>query len=668
MGQRLRAHTCLGGLALALFAAAGAQAQSCPLVVDPAGGGDFTDIQPAVDHFESSLGNLGPCTIEVRAGSYPNSVSLDGVNAGASGDAQRLVIQGTRAAGGGWASVLNTGRRDAIRLRSSKYVTLRDFDVLTGTNKPFAIEGGSAANRGVRVERNSFHDNGGGRDSGCVFVGDSNVDTWIVNNVCWNNGSDAITLGKGGPHYVVNNTVFLNRKSGIVVAKGANAVVANNLVLFNTLTGVLFSTSGGGTNGSRALLYNVVYGNAGGDLAGQGTASPNAGNQTTATLGAGLLATDFLEDPGAGNFRLAGSSPALDAGVASTGTPNRVPGEDFEGDPRAGTPDVGLDEVADADHDGVPDLADNCPPGLNSSYNPAQGDADGDGVGNYCDNCPDVANADQADLTGFDAFGNETHAPNGRGDACEGVGESLFEVSPGPASDLMFVATFGILEPTDTVPPTCECNTYFYCEDADGKALPRTHSFCSRGIPDDLVSYAAGSQVTVACPLPELFPLPAFPDGTYTCKACYDNEHRDLELREDGSCAGPECASSFEGIVCSAPQAIVIDADAVRNGCSPGYWRNHLERWPETAYAAGDDFDSTFGVDFFTPDLTLAQAVALGGGDLAELARHGTAALLSASHPGVNYPYGEAAVRALVEQRDPDGRLAAANNLGCPLN
>ena len=112
----------------------------------------------------------------------------------------------------------------------------------------------------------------------------------------------------------------------------------------------------------------------------------------------------------------------------------------------------------------------------------------------------------------------------------------------------------------------------------------------------------------------------------------------------------------------------MIDADAVRNGCSPGYWRNHLERWPETAYAAGDDFDSSFGVDFFTPDLTLAEAVALGGGDVSELARHGTAALLSASHPGVNYPYDEAAVKALVEQRDPDGRLAAANNLGCPLN
>jgi hypothetical protein len=325
--------------------------------------------------------------------------------------------------------------------------------------------------------------------------------------------------------------------------------------------------------------------------------------------------------------------------------------------------------VTDADFDGQPDLADNCPPGLNSSYNPAQGDRDGDGVGNYCDNCPDVANPEQTDVSGFDAAGNPTGTPNGRGDVCEGVGESLFEVSTGPAADIVFVASFGVLEPTDTVAPTCACNTYFYCEDGQGNPLPRTHTFCSRGIPDDLVSYATGSQVTVACPLPELFPVAAFADGSYTCKACYDNEHQDLALGEDGTCTDPGgCAENFQGIVCSGPQTLVIDSNTARNGCSPGYWRNHLERWPETAYAAGDDFDATFGVDLFAPNVTLEQAVNLGGGDPNDLARHGTAALLSASHPGVNYPYAEEAVKALVKQGDPDGRLAAANTLGCPLN
>jgi hypothetical protein len=244
MFDSIRLRTCLLALAVGLLVPHASTAQSCPLVVDPNGGGHFTDLQPALDHFEASLGNLGPCTIELRPGSYLNAASLDGVNAGASSDAQRLVIRGTRTPGGGWASVFNTGRRDALRLRSSRYVTLRDLQVLTGTNKPIAIEGGSAANRSVTVDSNDLHDNGGGRDSGCVFVGDSNVDTWIVNNVCWNNGSDGITLGKGGPSYVVNNTLFMNRKSGIVVAKGASAVLANNLVAFHTLSGIVLGTSG----------------------------------------------------------------------------------------------------------------------------------------------------------------------------------------------------------------------------------------------------------------------------------------------------------------------------------------------------------------------------------------------------------------------------------------
>jgi hypothetical protein len=120
--------------------------------------------------------------------------------------------------------------------------------------------------------------------------------------------------------------------------------------------------------------------------------------------------------------------------------------------------------------------------------------------------------------------------------------------------------------------------------------------------------------------------------------------------------------------VCSAPQALVIDSSVARNGCSPGYWRNHFERWPETGYAAEDDFDTTFGVDLFSPDVTLGQAVELGGGQPNDLARHGTAALLSASHPGVNYPYAVDAVKALVKQGDAEGRLATANTLGCPLN
>ncbi|MGE0816202.1 MAG: hypothetical protein AB7O28_16445 [Vicinamibacterales bacterium] len=112
-------------------------------------------------------------------------------------------------------------------------------------------------------------------------------------------------------------------------------------------------------------------------------------------------------------------------------------------------------------------------------------------------------------------------------------------------------------------------------------------------------------------------------------------------------------------------------------GCTPGYWRqaHHYDSW--TGYAPGDDFDATFGVNFFTPNITLGTAVALGGGGVNALARHAVAALLSAASAGVNYPYSTADVIAIVQGTGAyaglsvearKNLLAAANELGCPLN
>lgn len=115
-------------------------------------------------------------------------------------------------------------------------------------------------------------------------------------------------------------------------------------------------------------------------------------------------------------------------------------------------------------------------------------------------------------------------------------------------------------------------------------------------------------------------------------------------------------------------------------GCTPGYWRNHADRWAGVLPSA--DYDQTFTIDLFNPDITLGTAIWLGGGGNNAFARHSTAALLNAyggvpNNDGttVNYPYSVAEVIQMVQDAVADGTIeatkdvfAAANELGCPLS
>lgn len=126
---------------------------------------------------------------------------------------------------------------------------------------------------------------------------------------------------------------------------------------------------------------------------------------------------------------------------------------------------------------------------------------------------------------------------------------------------------------------------------------------------------------------------------------------------------------------------ITFDNQVVaQQGCTPGYWKQsqHLDSWVGTGYAPGDDFDATFGVNFFNPNITLLQAVSLGGNSTGNaLVRHAVAGLLSAGSGGVDYPYttaqvidilqGDGAYAGLTINQRKD-LLANANELGCPLN
>jgi len=120
--------------------------------------------------------------------------------------------------------------------------------------------------------------------------------------------------------------------------------------------------------------------------------------------------------------------------------------------------------------------------------------------------------------------------------------------------------------------------------------------------------------------------------------------------------------STYE--VLTVQEGILECEPPVGEGCTPGYWKNHLEDW--AGLSPGDDFDETFGVNLFNPDITLDQAVNARGGGVNKLARHGTAALLSALHPDVAYPFSAAEVIALVQSGD-IAPLVDANELGCSI-
>jgi hypothetical protein len=120
-------------------------------------------------------------------------------------------------------------------------------------------------------------------------------------------------------------------------------------------------------------------------------------------------------------------------------------------------------------------------------------------------------------------------------------------------------------------------------------------------------------------------------------------------------------------------------------GCTPGYWKNHLSRWAATGFSPSQTLESVFNVPdaYGVDNSTLLAALSFPGGPtVADAARlllhHAVAALLNASHPGVDYPRTAASIIADVNAALATGSrstmltlksaLDSDNNLGCPLN
>jgi hypothetical protein len=121
------------------------------------------------------------------------------------------------------------------------------------------------------------------------------------------------------------------------------------------------------------------------------------------------------------------------------------------------------------------------------------------------------------------------------------------------------------------------------------------------------------------------------------------------------------------------------EIEGTGEGCTPGYWRNHYDRW--LGYTADQIFDEVFGVTYLGDTVTLGMAISTPQ-TYGTFAFHAVAALLNstggvpnADGTTVNYLYPTAEVIQMVQDAVGEGTIeatkdlfAAANELGCPLS
>lgn len=121
-------------------------------------------------------------------------------------------------------------------------------------------------------------------------------------------------------------------------------------------------------------------------------------------------------------------------------------------------------------------------------------------------------------------------------------------------------------------------------------------------------------------------------------------------------------------------------------GCTPGYWKNHLDAWLPTGFSPSQSVASVFNAATTFPDLgsaTLLKALQFGGGSGVDgaakiLLRAAVSSLLNAAHPDVAFPRAAAQViddvNAAITSGNRSTMLSLAteldtdNNGGCPLN
>jgi hypothetical protein len=137
----------------------------------------------------------------------------------------------------------------------------------------------------------------------------------------------------------------------------------------------------------------------------------------------------------------------------------------------------------------------------------------------------------------------------------------------------------------------------------------------------------------------------------------------DSDVNPDG------CTDCFT-LECDKPNmtkdAGVCERKGDGEGCTPGFWRNHLSHWGPTGYTPDMLVNDVFGCALVNGNVTLGQAIDAPQ-TYGTLVFHAIAALLNASHPDVDYEFtvGEVIAKACAGDK---GALADANEAGCPLS
>ena len=301
----------------------------------------YSTIQDAVDVAQPGS------VIRIQAGTYPEQISIEKNKFPNATEFDRIVVEADPALQPG--QVVLTGapgpqctERWAIRMKQSKFITIRGLTI-TGTGaQAISLMGGNNGNQEIHIELNRIFGNGSSSCNGGITIARGNQGTLIINNLIYANGRNGITFedADGGPHYVINNTIYGNQWNGIEIARNHSITIANNIINKN---GTAAGSTGGRFGVKREsstspqplgikLRNNLVCGNTLGEINGPVLDATDVGNFTpqgiegagvnafpgcdlSANLFANLNGLDSLPNTADDDFSLRQNSLAIDIGM-----------------------------------------------------------------------------------------------------------------------------------------------------------------------------------------------------------------------------------------------------------------------------------------------------------------------------------------------------------------